>query len=64
MSVVIRGMEMPEDCWTCFCLQEFYRGDTVPTEYRCGATCKMIDLNDTGRLKDCPVFEIKKWEDV
>ena len=61
MSVVIRGMEMPENCSECPCL----RHDSMDGKhaYQCNVTLGIRTHIDR-KPKWCPLFEIKKWEDV
>ena len=46
MSVLIKGMDMPKDCWSCPMMKRF-----------CGET--LIDIKDSFiRLSNCPLAEI------
>ena len=62
MSVVVRGMEMPETCRDCPCLR------TILFGYQCSVTLRTFDVISQevweGRAKDCPLFEIKDWKDL
>ena len=55
MSVVVRGMDMPENCIDCEIKQyDEYEDDCVcPFS---GVVCLSI-----GRQDDCPLFELKDW---
>ena len=58
MSVIVRGMEMPETCIDCEIKQyDEYEDDCVcPFS---GVVCLSI-----GRQDDCPLFELKDWKDL
>ena len=65
MSVVIRGMEMPENCREC--PFEGYHVDIGQTY--CMACLKVLatafkPIAFEGRHKDCPLFELKDWRDI
>ena len=58
MSVVVRGMEMPENCWEC----KIKQYDEYEEAYVCpfsGVVCFII-----GRQDDCPLFECKDWREA
>ena len=60
MSVVVRGMEMPENCDEC----PF--GEWEDADYY---SCCLMDFSykhnpHTGRLEDCPLFELKDWREA
>ena len=50
MSVIIKGMEMPENCYYC---------DLGIYEYPCGFT-NQEHLCEDGRPPDCPLVEVPK----
>ena len=57
MSVIVKGMEMPENCCQCE-WHEYYVGG-VDWCHACRKTGTMpIDNAELGRAKDCPLFEI------
>ena len=62
MSVVVRGMDMPENCFGCrfkdigFC--HAYHDHPSEAEYI------PDEILDSGRPKWCPLFEIKDWRDA
>lgn len=57
MSVLIRGMDMPENCCQCE-WHECYGGD-YDWCHACHMTGTMpIENAETGRAEDCPIVEI------
>ena len=61
MSVMIKGMEMPENCYECPCA----RHDSFDgiQGYQCNVTLSYI-ANEISRLLICPLIEIKEDENV
>ena len=57
MSIVVRGMEMPENCRECP-LQYDYLHCSVR---HC---IKLTVENEDKRDKNCPLFELKDWKDL
>ena len=57
MSIVVRGMEMPKNCWHCP-LQYDYLYCSVR---HC---IKITEKNEDKRDKKCPLFELKSWKDL
>lgn len=55
MSVLIRGMEMPINCWGCrFC------DDCGETAF-CNVTGEFYEINDPKqRLGECPLVEVQE----
>ena len=68
MSVVVRGMEMPETCNKCPMESlELYdlRFGFANGFYKCAVLNQSVeDIMYHGRLKDCPLFETKDWKDL
>lgn len=63
MSVIVRGMEMPDRCDVCPCCQMVMT--RVMFMYFCGAMEKQMDIRQIdGRHKDCPLFEVKDWREI
>ena len=61
MSVIVRGMEMPECCAMCpLCHRNF---DGNETRLACYATKKWA-YEDSGRPEWCPLFEVKDWREI
>ena len=57
MSVIVKGMKMPENCCQCE-WHEYYGGD-YDWCHACRRTGKMpIENAETGRADDCPLVEI------
>ena len=53
MSVLIKGMDMPKDCWSC----PMITVDPITRKRFCGKT--LIDIKDSFiRLSNCPLVEI------
>ncbi len=55
MSVLIKGMDMPEDCLHC----RFVGGDDEHGVY-CNFLDKFVEFKDCYRDKNCPLVNIKK----
>ena len=61
MSVIVRGMEMPENCAICPLHKRF----NDPTKRRwCGHNGKTLHHPYRGKPKWCPLFELKDWKDL
>ena len=61
MSVLIKGMEMPKNCWNCpfFHTSLHHIGDDELLErYTCLRTGERTDKNVTGYMKNCPLIEL------
>ena len=62
MSVLIRGMEMPENCFECPCCRHDSI-DGIKAE-QCNLTLDVFGVNNTerwiGRGQNCPLVEIKE----
>ena len=65
MSVIIRGIKMPEDCRDCPCESNSYNfkysicmasGRVMPPIYG--------ETDSKGRPEWCPLFEVKAWEEI
>lgn len=58
MSVLIKGMEMPENCYECPCL----RHDSIDgmRAYQCNITMILHDGIGDGRPDWCPLVEIQE----
>ena len=55
MSVIVKGMEMPESCYKCPMANDDF--------YLCGATEKYLDNNSEERRPDwCPLIEVELVE--
>ena len=71
MSFVVRDVPMPKNCWECPCWWSDPESWS-PSYCRAGSKYSegpySIDdqdnLEQTGRPKDCPLFELKDWRDV
>ena len=65
MSVIVVGMEMPENCRECpFESYSINTGQTV-----CVASMRVMAINNKpiafdGRPKWCPLFEVKDWREI
>lgn len=60
MSVLIKGMELPEDCANCiFKINKHYSGDEW--YYACALNSKDIFEDEKGRLQDCPLIEMPEF---
>ena len=60
MSVIITGMDMPENCANCP-LTYLDTGDDAYwglNEYRCVKDNGLIDIHDKERLDDCPLKSV------
>ena len=53
MSILIKGMEMPQDCWHC----EFFK-TTAEGGFSCNRNHKQYDWDLEGRPSDCPLIEV------
>lgn len=60
MSVIVRGLEMPDNCFECPCLRMDVGG--VKDAFCCNVTLKIIRECDMPRQKDCPLFEVKSLD--
>lgn len=59
MSVIIKGMAMPETCYEC----RFCEGHSeYPFKHYCAAHLNYIEDPRDGRLDTCPLEEIPKCE--
>ena len=67
MSVVVKGMEMPNECIECPCLREDRDGDFILGQ-QCGVTLRTFDVMSQEvwgeRADDCPLFELKNWREA
>ena len=66
MSVIVKGMKMPENCGECpICRHDSMDG--VQME-QCNLTLDTFDSNDSvrwvRRADNCPLFEVKDWREV
>lgn len=63
MSILIKGMEMPESCFYCQ-----FRKKINPDEIVCTLTKKIYEETFTGtietRYKNCPLIEVPPREEV
>lgn len=50
MSILIKGMKMPESCWNCPCIDGEYG--------ECNISGKRI-RSDKGRHAECPLIELR-----
>lgn len=64
MSVIIKGMEMPKDCLTCYCTDSEYGECILDPEKRCpkdykqvAEWCPLIEVPPHGRLIDVKSLE-------
>ena len=55
MSVLIKGLHMPDCCWNCPCADGEYGA--------CNISGKSI-INDKGRLANCPLVELPDHGDL
>lgn len=61
MSVIIKGMAMPETCYECrFCEEE----QQYPFRLYCVAHYNLIKYPRTGRLDTCPLVELPDHGDL
>ena len=68
MSVVVRDMQMPKSCGSCDFVKSV--SSSIGTSLECpriGMVAKRFDdkydvLNK--RHPNCPLFEVKAWEDI
>lgn len=58
MSVLIKGMEMPTNCW--FCSVKSWDDD----EYVCPFSGRTIKSGDANRHEDCPLIELPDHGDL
>lgn len=61
MSVLVRGMGMPKNCWNCpfFHTSMYHIGDDELLEiYTCLRTGKRTNENVTGYMKNCPLIPV------
>lgn len=57
MSILIKGMEMPENCEACWnCDKNFNNGDTLITDWMC--LLKMRFVNARNRPDWCPLVPV------
>ena len=49
MSVIIRGVQMPKDCFDCPCFNS--------DQTACNVTDEIVSITQIGRLEDCPFVE-------
>lgn len=65
MNVLIRGMEMPENCFECPCCRHDSI-DGIKAE-QCNLTLDVFGVNNTerwiGRGQNCPLIEVELVED-
>ena len=66
-NIIVRGMEMPEECIECPCLREDRDGYFILGQ-QCNVTLRVFDVMSEetwgGRADDCPLFELKNWRDT
>ena len=66
MSVLIRGMEMPENCFECPCCRHDSI-DGIKAE-QCNLTLDVFGVNNTerwiGRGQNCPLVEVEHHNDL
>ena len=60
MSVLIKGMRMPQNCDECFCV---YETAGVYWNY-CQVTDRKIDIFAEDRPEFCPLVEVKDGDNV
>lgn len=58
MSILIKGMEMPTNCW--FCSVKSWDDD----EYVCPFSGRMVKSGDVNRHEDCPLIELPDHGDL
>lgn len=56
MSLLVKGLKMPENCGMCGMAHRTFDGNE--TKLACYALLKWADDSGDGRLKDCPLVEI------
>ena len=63
MSVIVRGMEMPENCIAC---PMQYGGwcYVAPPELDERVAPTVDEAAEQGRPKWCPLFETKDWKEI
>lgn len=68
MSVIVRGIEMPENCNKCPMESlELYdsRVGFADGFYKCAVLNQSVeDVMYHSRLSKCPLFELKDWKDL
>ena len=64
MSIVVRGMEMPDNCEDC-AIQYDYMDCPVCGDGWYSSNNQKRGFNpETERLPECPLFELKDWKDL
>lgn len=58
MSVIVKDMEMPKNCWACPCSQ------AESSDIKCGVKDISVKQHYSDRHKDCPLFEVKDWREI
>ena len=56
MSVIVKGMRLPEKCSWCPIARSMFDGDK--TRLRCLVLCEWVSDDGDGRLGDCPLVEL------
>lgn len=66
-SVIVKGTHMPDGCFECVCqgYERLYAGTAFESGYyKCNVTGESIEGMYHKRLTDCPLFELKTWEEI
>jgi len=58
MSVLIKGMKMPNNCGMCSMAHRNFDGNK--TRLACYAVCDWADDSGEGRLHNCPLVEVQE----
>lgn len=69
-NIIVRGMSMPPSCLRCPLIKKTGQrglgyGASV-AYWKCQITNTQIEIagEHTGRMKDCPLFEVKDWAEL
>ena len=54
MSVLVKGMKMPKNCFEC----RFFRDDGTVQDWSCALTNIDITVDENGKALECPCTEI------
>lgn len=65
-NIIVRGMEMPENCAQCDAEWEDENPFGETETYCCPFIYKGYtdDFRNQRRHKDCPLFEVKDWREI
>ena len=63
MSVIVRDIEMPTNCWDCPLCREI-RTHNVAIDLICEVKRHSVKVHYSERAEDCPLFECHDWREV